>query len=276
MSLGIRFGERWWIGALILALGAALAGCSPAPGQADEEREPHFLLGKSRVNAMDYTGAVEAFEQSLEVNPRSAAAHFELGWLYEQKVPDPAAAIYHYEQYLKLNPNAGNAAIIRQHIEACKQQLAADVMPLPSAPAAQQQLENLLEQNRQLQAQVDHLTDLVRQWNAWYAAQQTAPAAAPQPNSASPSASTAATAPAMSLETQPQPAPTAPAPPPARRQIEPVTRAAAPRRHMVVAGETAMAICRKTGIKFSALQAANPGVDLNRIRVGQVLNLPPP
>ena len=37
-----------------------------------------------------------------------------------------------------------------------------------------------------------------------------------------------------------------------------------------------MAITRKFGVKLSALQAANPGVNLSRIRTGQVLNLPVP
>ena len=41
---------------------------------------------------MDYKGAIESFSKALEVNPRSAKAHFELGWLYEEKDPDPAAA----------------------------------------------------------------------------------------------------------------------------------------------------------------------------------------
>ena len=59
------------------------------------------MLGENRVNAMDYQGAVDAFEQSLEVNPHSAAAHFELACLFDEKISDPAAAIYHYQQYLK-------------------------------------------------------------------------------------------------------------------------------------------------------------------------------
>jgi LysM repeat protein len=45
---------------------------------------------------------------------------------------------------------------------------------------------------------------------------------------------------------------------------------------MVVAGETAMRITRKFGVKLEALQAANPGVNLSRIHTGQVLNLPSP
>jgi tetratricopeptide (TPR) repeat protein len=260
MSFWIRFAS----GALACWLMVALGGCTPGQGQADEEKEPHFVLGQSRVNAMDYQGAIEAFEESLEVNPRSAAAHYQLAMLFDEKVPDPVAAIYHYEQYLKLDPDAGNADIIRQRIYACKQQLAADVMPLPSTPAAQQQLEKLADQNRQLQAQVDHLNDLVKQWRDYanqLAAARINPAPAqstvvPQPTPVQP----------VQIAT-PQPV-AADKPRPER------TATTTPRTHTVVAGETAMAICRKSGVKFSALQAANPGVNLSRIRAGQILNLP--
>src|SRR5271169_5437105 len=79
-----------------------LSGCvDSARSQLDDEKEPHFLAGKSRISSMDYKGAIEAFEKALEVNPQSAAAHFELAWLYELKESDPAAAIYHYDKYLK-------------------------------------------------------------------------------------------------------------------------------------------------------------------------------
>ncbi|HXE42389.1 MAG TPA: LysM peptidoglycan-binding domain-containing protein [Candidatus Baltobacteraceae bacterium] len=243
MPLWIRF--SFLICATSFAL--TLSGCSPVQSRSDEEKEPHFVLGQSRVNSMDYQGAVEAFEESLEVNPRSAAAHFELGWLYEQKVSDPAAAIYHYQKYLKLNPNADNAALIKQHVEACRQQLAADVLALPSASTSQQQLEKLVEQNRQLQ-------DEVEKWRAYYASQlpkTNSPAQnnfAPQPNSN----------------------------PPPQNNSGNVTRSTAsqPKTYTVASGETAAAIARKAGIKLSALQSANPGVNLSKLRVGQVLNLP--
>src|SRR5579859_3623702 len=161
----------------VLLLGIALSGC--APSDQDEEKEPHYVLGQSRVNAMDYQGAVEAFQESIEVNPHSAAAHYQLGMLYENQESDPAAAIYHYEQYLKFNPTAENADIIRQHIASCKQQLAADVLPLPSAPQAQQQLEKLVEQNRQLQQQVDSQQAALKQWSDWYSNQQATARAIP-------------------------------------------------------------------------------------------------
>jgi LysM repeat protein len=261
--------------ALCLGVAAAvvmLTGCVPADqSQSDEEKEPHFELGREKVNAMDYQGAIEAFEQSLEVNPRSVRAHFELGWLYDEKESDPAAAIYHYRAYLQLDPTAGNAEIIKQRIYRCKQQLAADVDTLPSTPAAQQQLEKLLEQNRQLQAQVDHLNDVVRQWNVYYTSRLSSEASVATNPTPTPFTPEPQPLPSQITRAAPEPAPETPVSPPAR-----LTTAARPRTHTVTAGETAAAIARKYGLKLSALEAANPSMNPSRIRAGQVLNLPPP
>src|ERR1700733_14680852 len=106
----MQFCNRIVFSVCAFALGIALAGCDPSGrSNADDTKEPHFVLGQSRVNAMDYQGAIEAFEESLEANPHSAQAHYQLAMLYEQHIPDPAAAIYHYGQYLKFDPEAPNA-----------------------------------------------------------------------------------------------------------------------------------------------------------------------
>ena len=264
MSLWLRF-------LFALSLGVSLAGC--AQSDQDEEKEPHYVLGLSRINAMDYEGAVEAFEESLEVNPHSAAAHYQLGMLYENQESDPAAAIYHYEQYLKYDPAADNADLIRQHIASCKQQLAADVLPLPSAPVAQQQLEKLVDQNHQLQQQVDSLQDALKQWSAWYSNQQATARSTP-------------VAPPESVTPQQLGSPGPQNPPPQQPVVpQPVvvdtphethseTSGTRPHTHMVERGETAMAICRKFGIHLSELETANPSVNPAHIHVGQVLNIP--
>jgi len=227
-----------------------LNGCDPGQSRLDDKKEPHYVLGESRVNAMDYQGAIDAFEQSLEVNPRSAAAHFELACLFDEKVSDPAAAIYHYRQYLKLDPGADNAEVVTRRINSCKQQLAADVMAMPSAPAIQQQLEKQIEQNRQLQ-------DQLAKWQA-YAGQLAA------------RTNTMDATPQTSPRTQPDNSAFTTAP------VQPRTDTATPRTHVVAAGETEASISRKFGVKLSALQAANPGVKPSKLRVGQVLNIPPP
>ena|ERR1035441_9441731 len=264
----MRFWFRFAPCALAVLFGAALGGCAPGQGQTDEEKEPHFVLGQSRVNAMDYPGAIDAFEESLDANPRSAAAHYQLGMLYEEKMPDPAAAIYHYKRYLKLDPAAGNAILINQHIDACKRQLAADALGLPSSSAAQQQLEKLAGQNRELQQQVDQLQEIVKQWNAYYASQLAARSNSPSQNISIAPQNPGPAPDALSARPAaiPDGAPGKPAPP----------KPARPRTHTVVAGETAVGIARKFGVKLSALEAANPSMNPARIHAGQVLNLPPP
>ncbi|MGP8022085.1 MAG: LysM peptidoglycan-binding domain-containing protein [Limisphaerales bacterium] len=251
---------------LALWVGITLGGCLP-PGQSqsDEEKEPHYVLGLGRVNAMDYQGAIQAFEESLETNPHSAAAHFQLAMLYENKEPDPAAAIYHYQQYLKFNPNAGNAEIIKQHIASCKQQLAADVLPLPSTPAAQKQINQLIEQNQQLQ-------DEINKWRAYYASQLAAKnqaAPTPGPEVAQASANPVLPQPAQNITT---PA----SPPGGNHPARSAATNATTRTHMVIAGETAIRIARRYGVSLDALLAANPDLEPRRMRVGQVLNIPSP
>ena len=231
----------------------AVNGCLPSDSSPlDEEKEPHFVLGKSRVNAMDYAGAIEAFTESLEANPRSAAAHFQLACLFDQKESDSAAAIYHYQEFLRLNPKADNAEVIKQRIYSCKQQLAADVLPLPSAPAAQKQLEDLAEKNHRLQ-------DEVEKWRAYYATQQAAQKNPTPPNTPAPAGSPP--------PDKVSPAPVNPTP------ATPASPAKA-RTHVVAAGETLAGIARKANVSLTALEAANPGVTPKKLHVGQTVNLP--
>ena len=181
------FGRFGWLVIASVAMATA-SGCSPGDtGQGDEEKEPHYMLGNSRYNEMDWPGAIDAFQESLEVNPHSAAAHFRLAELFDTKYPDPAAAIYHYQQYLKLEPDAKNREVINARIHSCKVLLASDECGLPDSPAIQKQMESLVSQNHQLQAQVDKLTAELRDWNTYYTSLKAAgnpgnnPTAAGQP-----------------------------------------------------------------------------------------------
>ena len=151
-------------GAAVL-LAAGLCGCLPSSSNLmEEQQEPHYLAGKARVNSLDYQGAVESFEKALEVNPRSSSAHFKLGCLFDENVKDPAAAIYHYEKYLKLRPNADNAALVKGRIDSLKQDLARAVMPLPVTSTLQREFEQLAEENKRLKEDV-------ARWQAYAAGQ---------------------------------------------------------------------------------------------------------
>jgi len=219
------------------------------------------MAGNSHVNTRDFKGAVESFEKAVEVNPKSAPAHFELGILYDQKEADPAAAIYHYERYLKLLPNSGKEEMIKTRILACKQQLAQTVSWDPVTEKQQRDLEKLVEENKSLREEFEkwrayamRLQNQTNQAGAGSAATRVV-----QPSVPGPSAATGA-APAN----------------PGNPDRSPVTPRATLRTHIVKAGENPNTIARKYGVKVEALMAANPGVDARRLRVGQAVTIPAP
>ena len=245
--------------ALAVLAGLLLCGCQPVgSGAIDEEKEPQFLIGRSRVNAMNFNGAIEAFEQALQMNPHSAAAHFELGWLCAEKAADPAAAIYHYQKYLQLRPTADNAETIQSHILRLKQELAKAALPIPPSTEIQRQLEYLSAENRRLLGEVDQLHKAMAQAQAANAGRAvTLPPS--QRNRTASSVATNGTIPAVANLA-----------PRTSAVAEPVTQ----RSHKVQPGETPVSIARRYNLSVDSLLSANPGVNPRRIQVGQILKLP--
>jgi LysM repeat protein len=254
--LGYHAGMMSLLGLLRCAppmlLAALLTGCLGS-GQSplEEENEPHFLTAKSRASAMDYKGAVEEYEKAVEVNPHSGSAHFELGLLYEQRVSDPAAAIYHYNQYLQLRPTASNVDRVKERIVGCKQELARTVSLGPPTQALQRELEQMVAENKQLREEVQKL-------NAALAARLSAPSnppeavVPPRPN------------PQTIVQNPPVPVAHTNAQPTPSRSVT----------YTVRAGDTPAAVAKRYGVRVDALLAANPRLDPRRLRVGQTLTIP--
>lgn len=235
-----------------------MCGCEPPDRHAtDEQKEPYFLLGKKKVAMLDYKGAAEAFEKALEFNPRNASAHLELALLYEKDETDLVGAIYHFDRYLRLRPDAPNAGIVRDRLLRCKQLLASNVQPVSPAPAVQRELERLTSENRELRRQLDA-------WQAHYATLQqqltTTTALRPAPTQ---------------IVRAPSTQPTA-----ATSQVKPVPETQQPsttvrvQKHTVQPGESLYSIARKYGVKLDALLAANPDIEPRRLRVGQTITIP--
>jgi len=247
--------------ALFLLAGLVLSGClRSAPSQLDEEKESHFLLGRSRVSAMDYPGAIESFGKALEVNPRSGAAHFELACLFDKREADPAAAIYHYQQYLKLRPKADNAETVNQHIYALKQELAKTVSLGPVTERQQREFERLVEENRRLNEEVEKWRACAIRLQAL--TNQAVAASSPTPR-------------LVKAATSGQSQASGSTPPTAARNSAPLAAPAATQRtHTVKAGETAAMIARQYGVRVGALLTANPRIEPRRLHVGQTLNIP--
>ncbi len=224
----------------LLALAACLNGCIPGDPRVDEEKDPHFQRGITLVNGLDYKGAADEFEKALEENPRSAAAHFELGCLCDS-MSNSAAAIYHYERHLELMPNSPHAAMIQQRIHGCKQDLAKSEFLPPNTQNLQRKVDELLVENQSLR---EKLAAAQRQPGMAQAAVE------PSRPAVEPVRLTQAVQNAQALP------------------------AARPKTHVVRERETISSIAAQYGIKASAILAANPRIDPRRLHVGQSLQLP--
>jgi tetratricopeptide (TPR) repeat protein len=249
---------RLWRMSVLLLSGFLLAGCLPSShSQLDEEKEPHYLAGKSRVSSMDFHGAVEAFTKAVEVNPRSGAAHLELGWLYDQKESDPAAAIYHYSKHLQLRPQADNADTIKTRILACKQELARTVSLGPVTQAMQREFEQLALANKRLQEDLEKCRAYAESLQSLTNRAGAAGSSPAERRLSSAQAGDAGVRTGATRVSNPAGGPVRP-----------------PRAHTVKSGETPTQIARQYGVKLDALLSANPKLDPRRMKVGDVVRIP--
>jgi tetratricopeptide (TPR) repeat protein len=226
--------------AVLFLLMSCTGGCFRADHHPDEETDPHFQKGRTLADGQDFKGAAQEFEKALETNPHSAAAHFELGWLYDTKLKDYAAAIYHYQRHLLFQPDSKRANLVRERIRGCEQELANSEFLLPNSRNLQRDFDRLNAENLLLKKQLEAFKN------------QPAPVAMATPARVDPARYAAAAV---------APAETPPAP--ARLRV-----------HIVKSHETFTSIAAAYGIKTSAILAANPQTDPRRLRVGQSLTLP--
>lgn len=255
-----------WRTMILLGCCLLLGGCLPdSDAPVDEQKDPHYLAGRSRVTSMDYPGAIESFEKALEANPRSASAHFELGCLLEVKKSDFAGAIYHYELFLKLRPRDDKAEGLRQRIITCKQELASTVSLGPMNQQVQRELEKLSAENLRLTKQVETLTAQLTQ-----AGQKLAPTVKTNSVALISPPSTPATNRLVSL----QKTPAATSGGITNNAVSSGSAASSSQTHTVKSGDTPASIARKYGVALAPLMSANPGLDPKKLKIGQVITVP--
>lgn len=251
---------------LLLPLAIWLSGCSPSPTE-DEEKDPYYLTGVSRYSNMDYDGAIAAFENALTVNPKSAAAHLQLGFLYEDKKSDFAAAIYHFEKHLELKPDSRFADTAKDRILSCKQELARTVSFALVSKQVQEDIRRLTSTNALLNDTIKQLKAELIEQAATYSNRLAMANQATQVALATPAQPQIPPEPEHRTALQERP----PAPVGSNATARP---AAAPKTYVIRPGDSLAKIARRYNISLSALQAVNPRVEPHRLKVGQTINLP--
>ncbi|NLW93284.1 MAG: tetratricopeptide repeat protein [Chlamydiae bacterium] len=80
--------------------------------------KPDYLKAYSNLAAIYkqkrwYGKAIVSFQKALEIDPNYAHAHLGLGSIYAEGVRDRQKAVYHYTQYLRLDPQGAFAPQVR-------------------------------------------------------------------------------------------------------------------------------------------------------------------
>lgn len=89
----------------------AQASEPPTPAAKLADFPAFYQMGLVKVRRDDWAGAAEAFEKASQLNPTFAYAHYYAGLAYSRvKRPDRVAV--HFEQFLKLAPNAPERAAV--------------------------------------------------------------------------------------------------------------------------------------------------------------------
>jgi nucleoid-associated protein YgaU len=219
-----------------------LPGCRRDEG--DPEQSAAYAQAKQSAAAGEFKAAAAFYRQVLDEHPRFAIAHRELGLLYDEKLGDPIAAIYHYRRYIELEPNSDKRRIVEDFIERAKLSLVARLPQQSGLDTAE--LVRLQNQNDTLAAENAALKNKLAERDA-----------------------SATNAPAVAV--------VAPAPTNIVANTSPITPK--PRIHIVQKGETLQAIAlRYYGARsawdkiYQANRATMSGKD--QLRIGQQLVIP--
>jgi tetratricopeptide (TPR) repeat protein len=260
---------RWrdWPTLLLLVLAAVFCGCSPdAFLSADEDRDRNFQKARDAVRLGDFDGAAEYYERALERNPRSAVVHLSYASLCEGPLNRYAAAVYHYQRYLRLRPDDPRAEDIRRRVTNCTQRLATMVPLVIRSETIARDLEAVRRENQMLRAQVTSLLTQVGYWsNEVRRVALIADRAADQPLSPHRDEDLFGNPPDRSAAQDP---------PGSVRSLEAGSRSRAARTHRIVAGDTLHRISRQYGVTVQGLREANPGINERRLLPGKYLRIP--
>lgn len=146
-----------WLAFVCLTALCLFGACSPSVTRSDQEDEknPYFQKAKKMYQNRDYKEAVASYRKAIEMDPNNAAAHLELGLLYEDKLQDYAYAIYHYRRYLELRPQTEKTELLKQFIDRSQLALAASLTNSPIESG--EEIARLHQANSNLVQEVDFL-----------------------------------------------------------------------------------------------------------------------
>jgi len=80
----------------------------------------YYNLGLNYTLAVDFNGAIKAFEQAVNFERKDADSYYNLGLLYSTYRQNPQKAIKYYEDYLELVPKGAKSDEVKERITILK------------------------------------------------------------------------------------------------------------------------------------------------------------
>ena len=108
----------------------------------------------------DYQAAVQYYEDALDGTAGTAEVHYKLALLFDDKLKNPLAAVYHFQRYLDLKPSGPHAKEARSFIQEDQLKLVATLSH--GALMSQEDAARLKNDNLLLRKQVAELRALPR------------------------------------------------------------------------------------------------------------------
>ncbi|MEI6632450.1 MAG: hypothetical protein WCP22_01390 [Chlamydiota bacterium] len=105
--------------ALAFACAALAAGCGDrGDGKAGGAKGAlyHYRLAAEKYREGDFDAAIGIYEKTLQMNPKLAEAHLDLGIIYDDYKASKDKAVEHYRAFLALEPRSAKAEMVRRWI----------------------------------------------------------------------------------------------------------------------------------------------------------------
>lgn len=78
----------------------------------------HYNLGVIFQSDTKFANAIREYEKALEARPDDAPAHYNLALIYDTVNNDRQKAVLHYRKYLDIEPDADDAAKVKERLTA--------------------------------------------------------------------------------------------------------------------------------------------------------------
>lgn len=255
--------------AVLLVVGLCSCGREERRLVGDDARGRWMRLGDEAAQKGEWDDAIAAYQRALRHRPDMAAGHRRIAPILEEQRKDVVAALYHYNRYLELAPNAADRETVAEAAEHCQQYIAASTGGDTSA--LRWRIDSQSETIQQLRNDLASVRETLRLTQAQLESALAANANAARTAPASPAAAAGPRLPAQGRQPAQQP-PTKTASASPAKPAQPAT----PGVYVVQSGDTLSKLATRFHTTTETLYAMNRHqmTSPNNLRIGMKLVVP--